>query len=101
MSAMTTLYTSGSGELCLTLRGADENRILTTLRRWPYWSRVDIERDPVNAAHCLSITLITDQAHEPMLREILQRSFGMTFPSVGGSSDLAPQPVPKTRRRAR
>jgi hypothetical protein len=98
---MTTLYTSGSGELCLMLRGQDENRILTTLRRWPYWSRADVERDPENAEHCLSVTLITDQAYESTLREILKRSFGMTFPEIGGSSDLAPEPLPRPSRRRR
>jgi hypothetical protein len=96
---MTILYTSGSGELCLTLRGAAENRILTTLRRWPHWSRVDIERDPLDAENCLSVTLITDQEYESTLREILKRSFGMTFPLTGGSSELSPEPPPKPRRR--
>jgi len=96
---MTILYTSGSGELCLTLSGAAENRILTTLRRWPHWSRVDIERDPLDAQHCLSVTLITDQEYESTLREILKRSFGMTFPAAGGSSELSPEPPPKPRRR--
>src|SRR5215470_16109837 len=98
---MTILYTSGSGELCLTLRGAAENRILTTLRRWPYWSRVDIERDPLNAAHCLSVTLVTGQEYESTLREILKRSFGMTFPAAGGSSEMAPEPPPRPSRRGR
>jgi len=57
---MTTLSISESGELYLTLRGAAEDRILTTVRRWPHWRRVDIERELVNDADCLSVTLVTD-----------------------------------------
>ncbi len=97
---MTTLYTSEAGELCLTLRGSAENRILTTLRHWPHWRRVDVERDPADG-HYLSVTLVTDQEREPLVREILQRSFGMTFPAAGGSSELAPEPPRRPSRRAR
>ncbi len=61
---MITLFVSAAGELCLTLRGADENRILTTLRRLPYWQRADIERDPDDPERCLAVTLIADQSHE-------------------------------------
>ncbi len=98
---MTTLFLSESGELHLTLYGEAENRILTTLRRWPHWQRVTIERDPANAAQCSSLTLITDQAYEATLREILKRSFDMTFPAVGGSTSIAPEPPTPTRRRRR
>ncbi|NJO83929.1 MAG: hypothetical protein HC828_14835 [Blastochloris sp.] len=96
---MTTLLTSATGEVSLTLRGSTENRVLTTLRRWPHWNRHEIEIDPTNAERYLSITLITDQAHESTLREILQRSFGMIFPVGGGSSDLAPEPPVREQRR--
>lgn len=96
---MTTLSISESGELSLTLRGAAEDRILTTVRRWPYWRRVDIERDPVNAARCLAVTLVTDQTYESTVREILKRSFGLTFPATGGSIEMAPEPPASTHRR--
>jgi hypothetical protein len=98
---MTSLFISESGELCLTLRGAAENRILTTVRRWPHWRRVDIERDPVDAERCLSVTLVTEQTYESTVREILKRSFGMTFPASGGSSEMAPEPAPRPGRRSR
>src|SRR6266508_3975444 len=71
--AMITLFVSAAGELCLTLRGADENRILTTLRRLPYWQRADIERDPDDPERCLAVTLIADQSHESLVREILPK----------------------------
>jgi hypothetical protein len=96
---MTTLATSAAGEVCLTLRGATENRVLTTLRRWPHWNRLEVERDPTDADRYLSVTLVTDQVHEPTLREILRRSFGLTFPVEGGSSDVAVEPPVKERRR--
>ena len=98
---MTTLYISETGELHLTLRGAAENRILTSVRRWPHWRRVDIERDPASAERALSVTLVTDQAYESTVREILKRSFGMTFPPAGGSSEIAPEPPPRAKRRGR
>jgi hypothetical protein len=98
---MTTLSTSAAGELCLTLRGAEENRVLTTLRHWPYWRRADIERDPADPERCISITLVTDQIYEPMVRDILQRGFGLKFPAEGGSSELGPAPPPRPSRRGR
>ncbi len=96
---MTTLSTSSGGELCLTLRGEEENRILTTLRRWPYWLRAEIERDPADPARFLAVTLVADAQHESTVREILKRSFGLTFPIEGGSLELAPEPPQPTRRR--
>jgi hypothetical protein len=98
---VTTLHISDEGELRLTLRGAAENRILTSVRRWPHWRGVDIERDPVSAELCLSVTLITDQIYESTVREILKRSFGMTFPTGGGMSELAPEPPSRSKRRGR
>lgn len=97
---MTTLSISASGEVCLTLRGAAENRILATVRRWPHWRHVALERDPDNMERCLAVTLIADQAHESTVREILKRSFGLTFPASGGSCELPPDPPPPLRRRA-
>ena len=98
---MTTLYRDESGELHLTLYGAAENRILTTLRRWPHWQRVAIERDPLDPQQCLALTLITDQSHESTLREILQRSFDLTFPAAGGSMPIGPEPAARPSRRKR
>ena len=94
---MATLSLAESGELHLTLRGTDENRILATVRRWPYWQRVDIERDPADAERCLAITLIADRAYEPIVREILRRSFGMTFLKEGGICDIGSEPLPRPR----
>lgn len=97
---MTTLATSASGEIRLTLRGETENRILATLRRWPYWLRVDVERDPGDATRCLSVTLVADQIHETTVRDILKRGFGITFPAAGGDVDVPPAPPVRPRRRA-
>jgi hypothetical protein len=97
---MTTLSREATGEVRLILRGAAENRILETLRHWPYWSHVDVERDPDDAARCLSVTLVADQIHEPIVREILKRSFGMSFPDLGGDAELGPEPPTRSRRRS-
>jgi hypothetical protein len=96
---MTMLSIAETGEFSLTLRGAAENRILATVRRWPYWQRVDIERDPANTECCLSVTLIADRIYEATIREILKRSFGMTFPAMGGSCEIGPEPPRVSRRR--
>jgi hypothetical protein len=94
---MTTLDLSIPGELRLTLRGATENVILTTVRRWPHWLRAEVERDPADATQCMAVTLITDRYQEPTIRAILQRSFGMQFPVEGGDQDLkvVPKPAPR------
>ena len=93
---MATLSTDAPGEVRLTLRGETDNRILATLRRWLNWLRVDIERDPVDAARTLSVTLVADQSHEAIVRDILKRSFSITFPkwrccaAAGAGSSHAP-----------
>ena len=98
---MTTLDTSVAGELRLTLRGSEENRILVTVRRWPHWRLGPVVRDPQDSQRYQSITLIADRAHEATVREILKRSFGLIFPPEGGNSELAPEePAPARRRRS-
>ncbi|MBK9712204.1 MAG: hypothetical protein IPO81_12925 [Kouleothrix sp.] len=96
---MTTLSTSALGEVSLTLRGEAENPILLSLRRWPHWLRVDVERDPDNPERCLSVTLVADQAYESTVRDILKRGFGITFPAAGGDVELPPAPPPRARKR--
>lgn len=97
---MASLFINPQGEMCLTLRGAAEDRVLTTLRGWPHWSRADLERDPENPNRCNAVTLITARVHETTIREILRRSFGMIFPSEGGNC-AADELVPVQRRSTR
>lgn len=96
---MATLDVSGPDELRLTLRGAAENAILATLRRWPPWLRSEVEYDPADPTQCLAVTLITVRSQESTLREILRRSFGITFPPDGGDIVFTPPPAPKPHRR--
>jgi hypothetical protein len=96
---MSTLDKSVGDEIRLTLSGAEEERILATLRRWPHWLRAEVERDPANAEHTLAVTLVAAQSQEATLREILRRSFGLVFPPEGGSAELTPLPPPKPSRR--
>jgi len=96
---MATLSTDAPGEVRLTLRGETDNRILDTLRRWPNWLRIDIERDPADSARTLSVTLVADQSHEAIVRDILKRSFSITFPEEGGDVVLPPEPEVRTHRR--
>ena len=96
---MSTLDLSAPNQLRLVLRGAAENAILNTLRRWPYWREVEVERDPTDATKYLSVTLIADHSQEPAIREILWRSFRMTFPPEGGTCALPIVATPKPVRR--
>lgn len=96
---MTTLDMSTPGELRLVLHGAAENVILTTVRRWPYWIRVEVEHDPADRTKCVSVTLVTGCDQESTLREILRRSFGLIFPPEGGSRTLVIPPVRESRQR--
>lgn len=96
---MTTLDLSSPGELRLVLRGAGENAILATLRRWPHWLRAEVERDPADTAQCVSVTLVASRGQEATLREILRRSFGLTFPVEGGSLTPVIPAAPASTRR--
>lgn len=96
---MATLDMNTPGELRLVLRGAAENVILNTLRRWQHWLSVEVERDPADGTKYLSVTLIADNNQESAIREILWRSFRMTFPSEGGNCSLATVATSKSVRR--
>jgi hypothetical protein len=96
---MTTLDMSSPGELRLVLRGAAENAILNTLRHWPHWRGVEIERDPADQAKYVSVTLITGCNQEATIREILWRSFRMTFPPEGGDRAMTAEEAPRAARR--
>jgi hypothetical protein len=96
---MTILDTSVAGEVRLTLCGAAENRILTTVRRWPHWRLGSVVRDPLDGQQYQSVTLIADRAHEATVRDILKRGFGLIFPPEGGSIVLDPEPPAPPRRR--
>lgn len=99
---MTTLDMSTPGELRLVLRGAAENVILNTLRHWPHWLRVEVEHDPADRAEYRSVTLITGRNQEATIREVLRRSFRMTFPPEGGDRPLvvdAPAEPARSRQR--
>lgn len=97
--AMASLHMGAPGELWLVLHGAAENVILTTVRRWPHWLRVEVERDPEDTTQCVSVKLVTGSDQEATLREILRRSFGLVFPPEGGSRPLTLPPVVKPQQR--
>jgi hypothetical protein len=90
---MAILDLRNSGELRLVLRGADENVILNTLRNWPHWLRVEVERDPADSDRYRSVTLITGRNQEETIREVLRRGFRMRFPPEGGEQTLNANPA--------
>lgn len=97
---MPTLSLNVNGKLCLTLRGMDENPILATIRRWPYWQQVVLEPDPVDPTSYCAVTLVTDPIYETLVRDILQRGFAITFPSLDGAAiDRPMSPLPPRQRR--
>jgi hypothetical protein len=97
---MSTLDLSSPDEVRLVLSGAAENAILETLRRWPHWLRAEVKRDSADRRVILAVTLVSSRSHEVTIREILRRSFGLTFPLEGGTRAFTPPPVPTPRRRA-
>jgi hypothetical protein len=95
---MATLDLSRPDEVRLVLSGAAENAILATVRRWPHWLRAEVDRDPADTSQIAAVTLVAQRDHEATVREILRRSFGLTFPEDGGSRELAtPEPPPRRR----
>lgn len=97
---MPTFDLSVPDEVRLTLRGAAENIILGTVRRWPHWMRADLEHSLEDPAHCVAVTLVAERGQEATIREILQRGFGLRFPLEGGSLPFALPAAPPSRRRA-
>lgn len=98
---MATLSISAEGELRLTLKGAEENDVLMTLRRWPHWLSATVERSPEDDAQIRSVTLVADPIHEPTLRGILKHGFGMTFPVDGGENETVAVRTPASTRHGR
>jgi len=96
---MASLDMSAPGELRLVLRGAAENTILNTLRRWPHWLGAEVEPDPADRTKYLSVTLIAGLNQEATIRDILRRSFRMTFPPEGGTCALPVTATPAPARR--
>ncbi|HJZ49763.1 MAG TPA: hypothetical protein VKE41_21445 [Roseiflexaceae bacterium] len=96
---MPTLTLNQRGQLCLTLRGAADDPILTTFRHWPHWRDVQIERDP-KTRRCVAVTLITDVTYEPTVRAILKRSFQLVFPDLPSQGqDQAPKLPDRAKQR--
>lgn len=83
------------------MRGEAENAILTTLRRLSYWERADIERDPEQANKCVAVTLVADRSHESTVREIMKRSFDLTFPDQGGNGEVRARAATNSSRSRR
>jgi hypothetical protein len=98
---MATLLLTDPNELTLQLEGEAEDVILSTLRRWPHWLRATLEHDPDDPRRCRSVTLVAERQHEETVRLILEKSFGLRFPSEGGSQVFTPPPVPEKRHRRR
>lgn len=85
------------GELQLRL-GPTEDAILSVVRKWAWWTRAEVEGRVPGERQVVAVVLTADRACDPMLRDILRRSFQLAFPIDGGEgtqgnieSDLSPK----------
>ena len=86
------------GELQLRL-GPQADAILTVVRHWAWWTRAEVEgRFPGNS-EVSAVILTAERGADPMIREILQRSFQLAFPADGGEGIQGPRPASEPRKR--
>ncbi len=68
--------------------GANEDAILTVVRRWQSWTRADVEGRVPGDAQVAGVTLTAERGTDATIREILYRSFQLEFPLEGGDGVL-------------
>ncbi len=95
---MASLNYSGPTEVQLRL-GADENAILTVVRRWAWWTRAEVEGRLPGDSQVSAVILTAERSNDPTIREILRRSFRMSFPTDGGEGVAPPAPPSEPSRR--
>jgi hypothetical protein len=82
--------------------GAQEQAILTVVRRWGWWTRAEVEGRVSGEGQVTAVILTADRGSDQTIRTILRRSFQLVFPAEGGAGIVAaPTPEagpPRTRR---
>ena len=73
--------------------GAQEQAILTVVRRWVWWTRAEVEGRVPGEAQVTAVILTTERGLDRTIRTILQRSFALVFPAEGGEGTV-PEPTP-------
>jgi hypothetical protein len=81
---------------------AQENDILTVVRRWGWWTRADIEGQVPGNSQVTAVILTAARPEDRTIREILHRSFQIVFPAEGGEGvRVAGEPARGARQRFR
>ena len=89
------------GELELRL-GPKEDAILTVVRKWAWWTRAEVEGRVPGQSEVSAVVLTADRGTDPMIREILRRSFQLVFPVDGGEgTQVEPAYTPVSKRGSR
>ena len=82
--------------------GAQEDAILTVVRRWGWWTRADVEGRVPGESQVTAVILTAARSEDRMIRDILHRSFQLVFPAEGGEGvETAVAPTPRVRRSYR
>ncbi len=68
--------------------GPREDEILTVVRHWAWWTRVDVEGRLPGQAEVTAVILTAERSAEATIREILARSFRLVFPTTGGDGAI-------------
>ena len=87
-----------SAEVQLRL-GPREDEILTVVRHWAWWNRVDFEGQLPGQAEVTAVILTAERSTETTLREILARSFRLVFPPTGGEGSFS-EPSREVRKHS-
>jgi hypothetical protein len=82
--------------------GAQEDAILSVVRRWGWWKRAEVEGRVPGETQVTAVVLIAERAMDQTIRKILHRSFHIVFPADGGEGVAGvPEPAARLPRRGR
>lgn len=80
---------------------AQENAILTVVRRWGWWTRAEVEGHVPGEGQVTAVILTAGRGSDPTIRRILRLSFHLVFPAEGGTGIAGAAPPVTPPRRAR
>jgi hypothetical protein len=81
--------------------GAQEQAILTVVRRWGWWTRAEVEGQVPGEAQVTAVILTAQRGSDQTIRRILRLSFQLVFPTEGGAGIAGAAPPAPPHRRTR
>lgn len=73
--------------------GPNEDAILTVVRHCEWWTRAKVEGQEPGNPTVVGVTLVAERERDTTIREILLRSFQISFPADGGQGVQAESKV--------